>query len=161
MHTPGHVGIGFATAVPVAFALGDAGLGHLALPATALLVGLSPLPDVDEFLPVVAHRGATHSIPFALLVGACLASLGWVGGPGLGATRPVLAALGLLVGVLAMGLHVLADLLTPMGVYAAWPLSRERRSLNVVRSADPQANRSLLAVGLLGWLLTVPVFVGL
>jgi len=155
VHTTGHVGLGFAGAAVVVLALTAAGLGHLALAATVCVVALSPLPDVDEHLPWTTHRGGTHSVWFALAVGVAAATVAVLVAPALGVRPKTLAGLAFAGGVLAVALHVLADALTPMGIYPLWPLSTQRRSLNVVPSAHPGANRLALAAGVGAWLLAV------
>jgi len=155
VHTPGHLGLGFAGAAGIVLLLAVAGLSHLAVVASVLFVALSPLPDVDEWLPWTAHRGGTHSVWFALAVGAGTALLAVLFGTALAVEPTTGATLGFGVGFLAVALHVLADAFTPMGVYPLWPASTERRSLNVLASANPRANRYALAGGLGLWLLTV------
>ncbi len=160
MHTAGHVGIGFAVATPVSLALDVIGLGGIVVPATAVLVGLSTVPDVDHHLPGFAHRGGTHSLPFTLLVGVLVGALGWLAGPVNGVPSGSVAVVGLAVGALAVGCHLLADLCTPMGVPLAWPRSTTRQSLRVVRSANTRVNLGLLVAGLTIWLVTVGVRLG-
>jgi inner membrane protein len=160
MHTTGHVGIGFGVAAPVAIGLEAGGVGALALPATAVLVGLSTLPDVDHHLPRVAHRGATHSLAFALLVGFVVSVLGWLAGPVGTVSGGTVALVGLAVGALAVAGHLIADVCTPMGVAPAWPLSKARYSLRIVPSANARANIGLLVTGVGLWVLTVGVRVG-
>ena len=155
MYTPGHVGIGFAGAAGIVLVLAVAGLSHLAVVASVAFVALSPLPDVDEWLPWTAHRGGTHSVWFALAVGAGTATLAVAFGTVLNVVPARGALLGFAVGFLAVALHVVADAFTPMGVYPLWPVSSERRSLNVLASANPRANRYALAGGLGLWFLTV------
>lgn len=152
VHALGHVGLAFAFATPLAVVLAESGLPGSILPATAVFVGLSTLPDVDYHLPGIAHRGGTHSIPFAIAVGLVVAGAAVMGGPVLvSGDAAVLATIGFALGAGAVGLHVLADVLTPMGVAPAWPLSRERRSLGVVRSANGRVNRASFAFGVACW----------
>lgn len=150
MHAAGHVGVGLGAAAGLVAALTASGLSEAAVPATVLLVGLSTLPDVDEHLPGLAHRGATHSAPFALAVGAATGAVSGALGPtATGLPSGTAAVLGSAVGVIAVVLHVLADVVTPMGVPLLWPLSSERRSLRLVWSADRRVNGGLLLVGAL------------
>lgn len=153
MHASGHVGVALAAGAPLTVGLGAAGLDAAVLPTTAVLVGLATLPDVDHSIPGMGHRTATHSLPFALATGIVVAGVAWVAGPALvSGEAVVLAALGFAVGTLAVVLHVLADVVTPMGVYPLWPISRQRRSLALVRSANPLANRALLLAGAALWI---------
>ncbi len=114
-----------------------------------LVVGLSMLPVIDMRLPLVTHRGPTHTVYFlvavagALTIGGIL--LGIAGGSIVGG---ILVGLLLgLIGAVAVGSHLLADMLTPAGVdlYA----TGSRRSYNVARAANPIANYALLGLGVL------------
>lgn len=151
---PGHVGAALAAYSPIGFVALQQGATRLALAGAAVTVALASLPDLDLYGPGVNHRGYTHTVWFAGLVGlACAAAFDLVGpGPfaipeaGSGTAR--LAAYGFVVGTVAILSHVAADSLTPMGVAPFAPLYRRRFSLGVTRSADPAANRRLLLLGL-------------
>lgn len=120
-----------------------------ALVGAGVVLPLSTLPDVDHYLPV-RHRGPTHSLLFLALVAAVLGAAGGV--LGAGDLRPVGAlpgvGLGAVLGVVGVGSHLLADMLTPMGVNPFWPLPAEPKSLNLTRAANPLANYTLLGLGL-------------
>ena len=151
---PGHVGAALAVYSPIAFVALRLGEARLALAGGAVTVALASFPDVDLYGPGVNHRGYTHTVWFAGLVGlACAAAFGLVGpGPfafpeaGSGTAR--LDAFGFAVGTAAILSHVAVDALTPMGVAPFAPLYRRRYSLGLTRSADPAANRRLLLLGL-------------
>lgn len=149
MYAKGHYGAALLAYAPVGYAL-------LAVSPTAAFVGgagviaLATLPDVDHRLPLVRHRGPTHSLLFLVAVSAALAALGWQLGQG--SYRPLggpaeAATLGAVVGVVAIGSHLLADLLTPMGVNLLWPYPGPMLTLDVTRADNPLANWLLLAVG--------------
>lgn len=109
-------------------------------PATRLLVGLaaSLAPDLDRFLllPLRAHllplgpAGIFHSLPGAALLALALALI----------ARPLASpegrsALGHLAGI-AVGLHLLADLLTHLGLPLFWPFSSTRYGLGWLAAPD-------------------------
>jgi inner membrane protein len=115
------------TAVPLALGLG---LGHRAVPPRLLLAGVvaAMLPDADvigfrlgvAYSDAFGHRGATHSIAFALVLGLIA----------LAAARQLHAgrlAAFLFVGFSACS-HGLLDMLTDggHGVEFFWPLTNER-----------------------------------
>lgn len=114
-------------AVPVAMALG---LGRPTVSLRLLAAGVvaSGLPDLDvvafrfgiAYGDALGHRGASHSLVFALL----LAALGAAVAPWLGSRRSVAAAF---VGLSAAS-HGLLDMATNggMGVALWWPFSGER-----------------------------------
>ncbi|GAA0259697.1 hypothetical protein GCM10009000_090580 [Halobacterium noricense] len=148
MHQKGHYGAALVAYAPVVFVLTALGYTTLALLGGAVVVGGAMLPDIDQRIPGVKHRGPTHTVWFALAVGA----VAGVGGLLLGASRGVLAALGtglfgVVVGTLAVVAHILADVLTPMGVHPFAPVRGEKYTLNVVTAANPIANYALLVLG--------------
>ena len=94
---------------------------------TAVLIAISILPDIDLVLPTfgisdavtLGHRGATHSLLFALIICGIVTSIAAV-------TQfpPRRAAIG---AMLAIGTHWLLDTLSPgPGVALFWPFSTLR-----------------------------------
>lgn len=151
MYQTGHYGAALLAWAPVGYTL-------LAVDPVLALVGgagalaLATLPDVDHKLPLVSHRGVTHTIPFLLVVSGALAAVGWHLGQGSyqpygGSVRG--ATFGFVVGVVGIGSHLLADVLTPMGVKLLWPFSRRNYSLRLTPAKNPLANWTLLVLGLL------------
>jgi inner membrane protein len=126
-HRPGLPTILSHPAVPLAL---GAGLGVRAVPPRLLAAGMlgSVLPDADvvafklgiAYADALGHRGASHSITFALLLGALAAA----------AARPLrttpLRAFAFVA--LATVSHPLLDAITDggLGVALLWPLSDER-----------------------------------
>jgi len=165
VYRPGHIGVGLLVYAPFGYALLAGGRGGLAVVGGALLVALAMAPDLDMRVPGATHRGASHTLLCALCVGAGFGAIGWVlasavGGGGatiaegvvlrVAAVSPIeLGAFGLLLGVLVVCSHLLADLLTPMGIAPFWPLSSKRYSLGVVNASNPIANVLLLGLGVL------------
>jgi inner membrane protein len=149
MYATGHYGAALLVYAPVGFVL-------MRLEPTLALVGgagvlaLATVPDYDLRLPVVKHRGITHTLLFTLAVSALLGAVGWRLGQGsyqpLGGPATT-AAFGFGIGLIGLGSHLLADVLTPMGVAVFWPVSSKRYSLSVARAANPIANWALLALG--------------
>lgn len=133
---------------PVGYWLVGAGEPAVALLAGAVMVWLTMLPDVDHRLPLVRHRGPTHSLAFAALVGLVLGGVGHLLGDGTVVAGRGLPEFGFALGFLSVAAHLLADALTPAGVNLLWPLSNHRTSLSVARAGDPVANAALFALGL-------------
>jgi inner membrane protein len=147
---PGHLGVSLAVYAPLAAALLAAGEPELAVVAGAAMLGLTMLPDVDLDLPFVPHRGPTHSLAFAALVGLTFAGVGSLAAAELGVAAAVgLGSFGFAVGVATVGAHLLADALTPSGVPLFWPVSRRSYSLPLFRADNAPANYGLLALGML------------
>lgn len=162
MYRPGHTGASLLVYAPLGYALLLRGELLLALVGGALVVALAMVPDVDLRIPGISHRGSTHTLLFACCVGAVLGGCGWVlaielGGVGgalggvavhLGRPSPTrLGTFGFLVGALAICSHLLADVITPMGIAPFWPLSSRRFSLGIAKSSNTFANAVLLALG--------------
>lgn len=120
----GHVAVGVATARLIT----PAGESRLLGTRMVLLAGLALLPDVDFLMHAVApsvgafaHRGASHSFAFAMLVGAGIA----VAIAPRGGRRAV--GWGLLVSAL-LASHGVLDSLgeSDLGVALLWPISDAR-----------------------------------
>lgn len=150
MYRNGHYGVALLVFAPVGVALVSAGLVDVAFVVGAGTLWLAMLPDVDHRLPVISHRGPTHTVGFALVVAVALGGLGiLVGRFGVGApySSETLAAVGVAVGLLSVGSHLLADALTPMGVKPLWPLSSRKITLRVVTADSTLGNYGLLSLG--------------
>lgn len=148
MYTKGHYGISLLVYAPVGVGLSVSGYPVAAVVGGALMLALAMLPDCDHGLPFVDHRGPTHSVPFALSVGALLGAVTALFVDGTPVALGVEAGLfGFGVGTLAVVAHLVADLLTPMGIAPFWPVSARRYSLDVTPAKDPIANNLLLGVG--------------
>lgn len=161
MYRKGHYGVALLVFAPIGF-----GLVLLGAPAVALVTGgamlwLAMLPDVDHRLPVIEHRGPTHSLLFAGLVGAVFAGAGYLLGNAavLGAllsgeatwagplVRLQYAGLGFFVGFLTVLAHLLGDALTPAGVNFLWPISGKTYSVGLTRADSTLWNYGLLVSG--------------
>lgn len=153
MYPYGHYGVSLLVYAPLGALLLLAGEPELAVVAGVVMLSLAMLPDVDRQIPGIKHRGITHTLAFAVAVGALFAVAGRVlaGTPELVGTTGVglsgLVAVGFAVGFLTVLAHLLADVLTPTGVAFLWPLSRKPYSLNLCRADSSVANYALLAVG--------------
>jgi len=150
MYQRGHHGVSLLVFAPIAHGLVEAGRPVLAFVVGTTMLGLATLPDVDQNLPV-PHRGPTHSLLFAALVGGGVAGVGRLFEPalpgtlwlGLGPT-----AFGFALGALSVLAHLLGDTLTPMGVDYLWPID-STVSLGLVTAGNAAANYGLLALGVM------------
>lgn len=158
MHTPGHVGIALLLYAPVGTVLALVVDPRIALAGGVTAVGAAPLPDLDEWSPL-PHRGPTHSIPSILSLSA-LVALGSGALAGMAGSEPVL--LGAVCGgtaLLSLSSHLVADSLTPMGIWPFWPLSSRHVSLNIVPSAHAPLNWALFLAGVTMTLLAAGMLV--
>jgi inner membrane protein len=146
----GHYGVALLAFAPLCYVLLSLGQPGLAFVAGGTMLWFAMLPDVDHRLPLVSHRGPTHSLVFATLTGGTFAGVGLVVGSEIDGTVAVgfgLGAFGFLVGAAGVVAHLLADALTPAGVPLLWPLSGRRYSLRVARADNALLNYGLLGVG--------------
>lgn len=148
MHREGHIGAALVAYAPVGAITLGSGFNKLAIFGAFGAVGLAMAPDVDLRIPGIQHRGITHTVWFALVVGG----LCGIAGAYVGASEGIIAALGLavwgfLVGALTIAAHVLADALTPAGVRPFAPYRAEEYSLAMARASNPIANYLLLGIG--------------
>jgi inner membrane protein len=147
MYRRGHWGVSLLVFAPVGLALVLLGRPDLAFVGGAAMLWLSTFPDVDHRVPGLSHRGPTHTLAFALLVGAVGAGAGVGLAAVLDGSRSTLVAFGFGIGTLGILAHLLADALTPAGVPFLWPLSRRDFSVYLTRADNTLANYVLLAVG--------------
>lgn len=154
MHRPGHYGMALLAYAPIGFAAVALGLDTVAVAGGVLAVGGAMLPDLDMRIPFLEHRGPTHTVWFALAVGIVLGLVGALIGSDAGtATALVLGAFGVLVGVLTIGAHLLADALTPMGIRPLEPVRDVEYTFDVATASNPLANYGLLALGIVAAIL--------
>ena len=145
MHRFGHVGAALLTYAPVGAAVTTAGDPALAVGGAAVAVAVSTMPDADELLPL-DHRGPTHTVWFVAACALAASSLGAVAGPAVGRPAALPAVAGVAVG-LSLVSHLLADIVTPMGVRPFYPLSSWHHSLEVTPARNPRANAALFGLG--------------
>lgn len=148
MYRTGHVGIALLVYAPLGAGLLLAGRPDLAVLGEVGMVALATLPDYDQRVPLVKHRGSSHTVWFALLVGAVLGTAGWVlGGRPAAPADGELAVFGFTVGTLSVCSHLLGDVLTPMGIRPFWPLWSRTFTLRLTPAKNPIANYGFLVLG--------------
>lgn len=159
MHRPGHYGMALILYSPIAAVVLALGFEKLALLGGVVAVLGAMVPDLDERVSFVAHRGPTHTIWFAFLVGSLLGICGvLLGARDSLAVAVTLGAFGAIVGTVTVVAHLLADALTPAGIRPFVPVQDTRYTLQVTGAANPRANYLLLAAGIAG--VTGAILVG-
>lgn len=151
MFRAGHYGVALVLYAPVGCGLLALGDPTAALAGGAGVLWLTMVPDWDVWLPLVSHRGPTHTLPFVALV----AGLAWAVTGGVaeaaGVARPVgplsLPAFAGGVAALALVAHLVADLLTPMGVAVLWPATDHRYTASVTTADSAAWNYALFTLG--------------
>lgn len=157
----GHWGMSLLLWAPVAVVLLRLGYPALALIGGTIMLVFSRVPDKDHDLPLIDHRGITHTLLFAVLIGVVVAIpsylLGVSGielagldiGPAIGLDPALgLGLFGFATGALAIVAHLLADALTPAGVPLLYPLSGWEFSFYFVQASNTIANYGLFVLGL-------------
>jgi len=172
MYRPGHLGIWLLLYAPIALALFAADRPALATLGGAIVFMIEPIPDRDQRMPFLKHRGFSHTIGFAILVGTVLGVLGWfigdrafvligewltgngyseIGSEVVSSRSAVdesfFAMFGFATGTLAILAHLVGDVLTPMGIRPFWPFSSRSFSLSLTTAKNPVANGLLLLAG--------------
>lgn len=151
MHRNGHIGAALLTYSPLGAIITLVGLPQVAIAGLISVAGLAMVPDQDQRVPGLTHRGVTHTVWFALLVGVVLAVVaGYVASTAEDGGLVAVIGIGLfgfVVGVISVGSHILADALTPMGVTPFIPVDDRHYTLDVATASNPVANYALLAGG--------------
>ena len=166
MYSSGHYGTAMILYAPVVFVLMYLQLYPLAALASIIIVGGTRIPDWDLRIPVVQHRGITHTFLFVaffgLLIGTALAGgvlygyeklpepfLLFGSGEVTGVTVVIAALFGFACGALSIIAHLLADFITPMGLQPLHPFSDARYSAQIVKAKNPVANALLFTSGMI------------
>ena len=138
MYRKGHVGAALLAYAPIAAVVVAIGFDGVAIGGGAVAVGLASLPDADQRVPFISHRGVTHTVHFAVGIGVLLGlGGGLVGASGGPVPAIALGAFGFVVGTVTLLSHVAADALTPMGVEPFHDAGREPgRELRPVGTRD-------------------------
>jgi len=147
MYRKGHLGVSLLVFAPVGYWLVTVGAPEAALLTGAVMCWLAMLPDVDHRLPVIEHRGITHSLLFAALIAGLFGAVGTALAGAFSVAGMSLGVFGVLLGVLVVGAHLVGDALTPAGVPLLWPLP-QHYSLSVTRADNTLANYGLFALGI-------------
>lgn len=147
MHRLGHYGAALIGYAPIGFIAAVLVGLELAIVGGGVAIALSMVPDWDIRIPGVKHRGVTHTVHFAIVVGGVVGIVGLLLGLQAGiAVGIVLGLFGFVVGAVSIGSHIAADALTPAGVDPF--MTGETISYDVTRAANPIANYALLVLGI-------------
>lgn len=149
MELDGHVGAALTAYSPLYLAVLHFDYPRFAVLGTIIAIALASLPDCDLRLSTLQHRGPTHTVQFALVVGVIVGCIGatlTLFNPGGVAANPLVV--GTFCSVVALGTilsHIAVDALTPMGVD---PLATGRRySFVLCYAADRRYNYAMFGTG--------------
>lgn len=165
MFRPGHYGVSLVLYAPVGCWLLALGNPTVALAGGAGVLWMTMLPDWDSHIPLITHRGSTHTLLFVGLVAGAVWTVATATGLGIQPVGPfALQEFAAGIAALALLSHLVADLLNPMGVALFWPLSDRRFTVAVTRADNRLANYLLFALGVfttaVGTLLGTELFAG-
>jgi inner membrane protein len=152
MFRKGHLGVSLLVFAPVGYTLVERGYPELSVLTGVVMIWFAMLPDVDHRLPMISHRGPTHSLLFAALIGGVGAVVG-LAVETVVETSLSLSTVGFGIGALTVIAHLIGDTLTPAGVNYLWPLSTTF-SVSLTRADNTVANYGLFVLGIIvtvGW----------
>lgn len=144
MHAKGHAGL---TLLIFSFLMMPFGFNNYAIFIIILATGLSSIPDIDlEY--EIKHRGFTHNILFALIVGIVTGTLFYMGN-----SNPLYFLIGFLGGFGGIGSHIIGDVLTHMKFKPLWPFSKKEVALKLCYAGDKKVNDGLMTAGITAFIL--------
>src|SRR6056297_2085442 len=143
MYREGHSGFNALLYAPFLPLVSDGWSLELALVGALVAVGVANIPDLDQPLPRLRHRGPTHTVWFAILVGL----VAGIGTELLVPGVPVAFAFGVVVGTGGILAHLAGDIVTPMGITPFAPVWRAHVTLEWFASKNPRINRAFLLAG--------------
>ena len=148
MHRKGHVGASLVVYAPFGFLVAAFASLEAGAVGAVGVASLAMVPDLDMRIPFVKHRGITHTVWFALLVGLGFGGVGLAVGLRSGVVEALLfGGAGFVFGAVTIGSHLLADALTPMGIRPFAPVRDTEYTLDLFTAANPLANYALLGLG--------------
>lgn len=158
MHPKGHLGISLVVYAPIALFLGMNGFYLFAVLGFFMMGAFATIPDNDQRIPVIKHRGLSHSIASALLFGVVLgfvaiffvplfAMIGIPAGPVVGFAA--------FIGMFVFLTHLIGDSITPTGIKPFAPISDYKITFGIVKADNTIAN---LVLWVAGWVMMILVF---
>jgi len=174
MYKDGHLGINALVFAPVAVVVTAVWSVTLGIIGGVVFVGLASLPDIDRYfdpamgwrpqserIPFrerllhrvpISHRGITHTVWFAVLVGGCTAGgVVFLADAYTYTQTPYDATLvsvyGFFVGAGGVCAHLLGDAITPAGIAPFAPVTQTTYSYTLTNAKNKRANTGLLITG--------------
>lgn len=148
MFPPGHYGMAMALYAVVGYVLLKRGYVRDALSGGGIVLAYTLFPDMDGKLSFVVHRGVTHTLWFAVVVGAfcvVVVSTSLARRERREAVRG--AGWAFFLGAFAVVAHLLADVVNPWGIMPLYPVSSALFTLDLVRATNDAANYGMFAAG--------------
>lgn len=149
MHKLGHIGFNILLYIPVFMLTIGAGYENLAIGGLITVILTCTLPDIDMKLPLIEHRGITHTAWFVLLMGIGVGSVFSMFAPSTGGNMYFL--FGTLVGVVSGAGHLIGDSMTHSGIHPWYPVNNKWYCLDLFAADSALANYGFLILGFLGF----------
>ncbi|ELY83941.1 metal-dependent hydrolase [Natrinema gari] len=161
MYRDGHAGFNALLYAPFLPVISTGYSLEMALWGAVLALAAATLPDFDQGLPWIDHRGPTHTVWFALLVGLG-AGVGTVlvAHTGFGSGGWFGFGFGFVVGTCGILAHLAGDIVTPMGISPFAPVSRVHVTLDWFKSKNERINRTVLLAGTVALLVSLLLAIG-
>lgn len=172
MYRKGHYGINALLYTPFAAILGVLGHVELLLICGLVFIGVSRIPDFDRhfdadmdthktdllhYIPI-SHRGFTHTVWFAAIVGVVSIGIGGLLAAGyqtLDGNRTIVTIASFTAGFGGIVAHILGDAITPMGVKPFAPIRTSTYSLGWCYADSTLWNNAFLVLGGTTLLITI------
>lgn len=165
MYNRGHWGIGMITYAPIAFGLLwiDERLWPFTILGWIIVSVTCTLPDIDmtlkdyRWIPPNKHRGGTHTVAFAVVVGVVLAVLTYAVATTMrsatmtitGTDAAVTAVFTGVMGAYGVLSHLLGDIITPAGIRPFYPVSDKHYSYRLIYAEDEAWNYVFYIAGII------------
>jgi len=157
MYAKGHIGL---TLLILSLLMLPFGNNQNAILIIILASGISPLPDIGlewrrRGLPV-HHRGITHSILFAILIGFLIGGLFYYGHETF-----LWLGIGFLGGFLGIVSHLIGDSFTFHSFKPLWPFSDIEITFGLCKASDKKVNKNLMTIGVFAFIMYIFITQGL
>lgn len=157
MHKKGHIGINALLYSPIAFTLSYYGYTKYAIIGGILIWFFSGIPDIDQKIPKVKHRGpVTHSVFSA--IGASIITTAIISTTTTNQETLIFTA-GITIFII-IG-HLLGDIITPSGIEPIAPYKEYNISLDICKAKNPIANWGFFIGGFIILLLSLAYGTGI
>lgn len=153
MKKEGHIGMSLIFFAPIVYALTLFDMFILAAVGFFAALFLASIPDKDLDWEIFEHRGFTHTIWFAIILGSLFASLVYI----IGADNTRIIA-SFVVGFTAIVSHIAGDV-TKDGIKPFSPISNKKYFSGRLSASNNKLNRTTLYIGVA--LMSVAIFFSL
>lgn len=166
MYKSGHFGLSLTLYAPFLYFFLQSNRYLVGLLGLFIVTACSSLPDLDLKIKFIKHRGYSHTIVGAVVIGAIISVATFISyvyiiniissfGLEMKYTAAMFAVMGFLFGFYGTLTHYAGDIVTPMGLKPLAPFSKKEYTLDLFYAKNKLANGGSL---FLGFLITASVF---